>query len=67
MTTQELKIKSIELALQLPDNSITYNNSPFKGTHGTEYIVNTTTTLKKTTDNLILDAEKILNFLTLNK
>lgn len=61
METKNLRVKSIELALQLPDNTTHAYNMP----NGTFYSGgNMPTTLKKQTDSLLEDAEKIYNFLT---
>ena len=64
METKNLRIKSIELALQLPDNTQVINNFP--NTNGMYPYANTpsTATIKKNTDDVIKDAEKIFQFLT---
>lgn len=59
-TNQNLKIKSIELALQLPDNT-THYNQPLQGMGMYQSTVQSTN--KKTVDNLLIDAEKIFNYL----
>lgn len=59
METKNLRVKSIELALQLPDN--TTHSYPFPNGN---FYNGASTTLKKDTDTLIKDAEKIYNFLT---
>lgn len=61
METKNLRVKSIELALQLPDNTVNIYNAPT----GTFYGGGAMTSLyKKDTDSLIKDAEKIYKFLT---
>jgi hypothetical protein len=52
-----LRIKAMELALQLPDNKSTYT-PPYSGT-----VYNSPVTYSKATDILIVDAEKIYQFL----
>lgn len=60
MEIKNLRVKSIELALQLPDNTIHTNNLQNGNFYGANI---TTNTIKKDTDQLIKDAEKIYNFL----
>ena len=60
---KDLRIKSVELALQLPDNDFTVNNNlTSNGLNGTFYGGGTYTS-KKSIENLLIDADKILNYL----